>query len=218
MRAHPGQFPIPLLAALAMVAVAMALPLLTAPASAAGSQPPAKKRHWAYEPPVKAMIPPGQNGVDVLVRRRLEGLGLKPAPEADRRILIRRLNFDLLGLPPTPAEVTAFERDPAPEAVERLVDRLLGNPHYGERMAIGWLDVVRYADTIGYHSDNPRHVWPYRDWVIQSFNGNKRFDRFTLEQIAGDLMPDASRETRVGSAFNRLLLTTARPAAGAALP
>ena len=85
---------------------------------------------------------------------------------------------------------------------------MLENPHYGERMAIGWLDVVRYADTIGYHSDNPRNVWPYRDWVIQSFNDNKPFDRFTLEQIAGDLLPDASRETRIGSAFNRLLLST----------
>ena len=96
----------------------------------------------------------------------------------------------------------------SPDAYERLVDRLLASPHYGERMAIGWLDVVRFADTIGYHSDNPRNVWPYRDWVIKSFNDNKPFDRFTLEQLAGDLLPDASTETRVGSAFNRLLLTT----------
>lgn len=166
------------------------------------------QRHWAYEPPVKAAVPAGANGVDVLVSRRLEQLGLKASPEADRRTLIRRLHVDLTGLPPAPAEVAAFERDPSPDAYARLVERILQSPHHGERMAIGWLDVVRYADTIGYHSDNPRNVWPYRDWVIRSFNANKRFDRFTLEQIAGDLLPDANRETRVGSAFNRLLLST----------
>src|SRR5438128_487213 len=110
--------------------------------------------------------------------------------------------------PPTPEEVKAFVEDTSPDAYERRVDRLLASPHYGERMAIGWLDVVRFADTIGYHSDNPRNVWPYRDWVIKSFNDNKPFDRFTLEQVAGDLLPDASQETRVGSAFNRLLLST----------
>ncbi|MHB8973645.1 MAG: PSD1 and planctomycete cytochrome C domain-containing protein [Pirellulaceae bacterium] len=166
------------------------------------------QRHWAYEPPVKADIAAGQNGIDVLVRRRLDELGLKPSPEANRRTLIRRLYWDLIGLPPTPAEVAAFEVDASPTAYENLVDRLLQNPHYGERLAIAWLDVVRFADTIGYHSDNPRNIWPYRDWVIQSFNENKPFDRFTIEQIAGDLLPDASQQTRVGSAFNRLLLTT----------
>jgi len=168
----------------------------------------AYQQHWAYEPPVKATVPYGEHAVDFLVRRRLADLGLRPSPEADRRTLVRRLYSDLLGLPPTPAEVAAFEKDPSPDAYERLVDRILRNPHYGERMALGWLDVVRYADTIGYHSDNPRNVWPYRDWVIRSFNQNKPFDRFTLEQIAGDLLPDASQETRVGSAFNRLLLST----------
>jgi len=166
------------------------------------------QRHWAYEKPVKAAIPAGENGVDVLVRKRLAEIGLKPSAEADRRTLIRRLYSDLLGLPPKPEEVAAFEGDKSPGAWERLVERVLGNPHYGERMAMGWLDVVRFADTIGYHSDNPRNVWPYRDWVIKSFNDNKRFDRFTLEQVAGDLLPDASRESRVGSAFNRLLLST----------
>ncbi len=166
------------------------------------------QRHWSYEKPVKAEIPAGQNAIDVLVGRRLDALGMKPAPEADRRTLIRRLSFDLIGLPPTPEEVSAFVADTAPGAYERLVDRLLANPHYGERMALGWLDVVRFADTIGYHSDNPRNIWPYRDWVIRSFNDNKPFDRFTVEQIAGDLMPGATTETRVGSAFNRLLLTT----------
>ena len=164
--------------------------------------------HWAYEKPVKATIPAGSNGVDVLVQKRLTELGLKPSPEADRRTLIRRLSWDLIGLPPTPAEVEAFQKDTSPQAYEKLVDRLLTNPHYGERMAIGWLDVVRFADTIGYHSDTARNVWPYRDWVIKSFNDNKRFDRFTLEQLAGDLLPDASTESRIGSAFNRLLLST----------
>jgi hypothetical protein len=166
------------------------------------------QKHWSYETPVKAQTPAGQNAVDVLVGRRLAELGLKPSPEADRRTLIRRLSFDLIGLPPTPEEVKAFIEDDASDAYERLVDRLLARPQYGERMAISWLDVVRFADTIGYHSDNPRNIWPYRDWVIQSFNDNKPFNRFTLEQIAGDLLPDASTETRVGSAFNRLLLST----------
>lgn len=166
------------------------------------------QRHWSYEPPVKPEIDGGQNAVDVLVRRRLAEIGLTPSPEADRRTLIRRLYWDLIGLPPTPEEVAAFEADQAPDAYENLVERLLQNPHFGERMAISWLDVVRFADTIGYHSDNPRNVWPYRDWVIRSFNTNKPFDRFTIEQVAGDLMPDANQETRVGSAFNRLLLTT----------
>ena len=166
------------------------------------------QRHWAYEPPVKAALPAGANGIDVLVGRRLDAVGLKPSPEADSRTLIRRLHSDLTGLPPAPEEVAAFERDAAPDAYARLVERILQSPHHGERMAIGWLDVARYADTIGYHSDNPRNVWPYRDWVIRSFNANKRFDRFTLEQIAGDLLPDADRESRTGSAFNRLLLST----------
>ncbi len=167
------------------------------------------QQHWSFEPPVKTEIAAGQNGIDVLVQARLAELGLKPSAEADRRTLIRRLYFDLVGLPPKPEEVAAFVNDTSPDAYEQLVDRLLQNPHYGERMAMEWLDVVRFADTIGYHSDEPQNVWPYRDWVILAFNENKRFDRFTLEQVAGDLLPDASQQTRVGSAFNRLLLTTA---------
>ncbi len=164
--------------------------------------------HWAYEKPRKAEIEAGRNGVDELVGRRLREVGLKASKEADRRTLIRRVYSDLLGLPPSPEEVAEFERDPSPGAYAKMVEKVLANPHYGERMALGWLDVVRYADTIGYHSDTYRNVWPYRDWVIRSFNANKRFDRFTLEQLAGDLLPDATQETRVGSAFNRLLLTT----------
>jgi hypothetical protein len=166
------------------------------------------QKHWAYEPPRKAEVPAGVNGVDHLVQQRLAAVGLRPSQEADRRTLVRRLSFDLLGLPPTSDEVDAFVGDTRPDAYVSLVDRLLASPHYGEKMAIGWLDVVRFADTIGYHSDTPRNVWPYRDWVIRSFNDNQPFDQFTIHQVAGDLVPDASQETRLGSAFNRLLLTT----------
>jgi hypothetical protein len=166
------------------------------------------QEHWAFVPPVKPSLPPGRDAIDFLVQQRLRTLGLKPSPEADRRTLARRLYFDLLGLPPGPRETAEFERDRSPDAYARLVERCLGSPHYGERMAMGWLDVVRFADTIGYHSDNPRNIWPYRDYVIQSFNGNKRFDEFTREQLAGDLLPGARLEQNVGSAFNRLLLST----------
>ncbi len=166
------------------------------------------QKHWAYEPPVKPPIPPGADAIDHLVEARLVQLGLQPAGEADRRTLIRRLSFDLTGLPAEPADVDGFVRDAAPDAYERLVDRLLASPHYGERMAIDWLDVVRFADTVGYHSDNPRPIWPYRDWVIRAFNDNMPFDRFTIELLAGDLLPEATQATRVASAFNRLLLTT----------
>jgi hypothetical protein len=166
------------------------------------------QKHWAYEVPKKASIPASEHPIDYFVGLRLKQLGWSPSPEADRRTLIRRLYSDLIGLPPSPEEVEAFLADDSPEAYTKLVDRLLENRHYGERMAMGWLDVVRYADTIGYHSDNPRNVWPYRDWVIRSFNSNKRFDRFTLEQIAGDLLPDSDQESQVGSAFNRLILST----------
>ena len=164
--------------------------------------------HWSFQPPVKPEIPAGQNGIDVLVQNRLAEIGLQPSPEADRRTLIRRLYFDLLGVPPTPQEVAAFASDSSPSAYESLIDRVIQNPHYGERMALTWLDVVRFADTNGYHSDREQNVWPFRDWVIQSFNDNKPFDRFTLEQLAGDLLPDASLQTRIGSAFNRLILST----------
>lgn len=166
------------------------------------------QQHWAYEKPVKAEVPAGSNGIDHLVRKRLAAIGLQFSPETDRRTLIRRLSFDLLGLPPTPDEVAAFVADTRPDAYVLLVDRLLASPHYGEKMAIGWLDVVRFADTCGYHSDKPRHVWPYRDWVIKSFNENRPFDQFTIHQVAGDLVPDANQDSRVGSAFNRLLLST----------
>ena len=166
------------------------------------------QNHWSYETPVKAPTSTPEKAIDELVDRRLASKHLQPAAEADRRTLARRLQADLLGLPPTPEEVDTFVKDTSPDAYAKLVDRLIDSPHYGERMAIGWLDVVRFADTIGYHSDTPRNVWPYRDYVIRSFNQNKPFDRFTLEQLAGDLLPDSDREAKVGSAFNRLLLTT----------
>ena len=166
------------------------------------------QKHWAYELPVKPAVPKGKHPIDFLVQRRLAEIGLKPSPQADRRTLIRRLSFDLTGLPPTYAEVQAFINDKSPNAYENLVDRLLASPHYGEKMAQHWLDVVRFADTIGYHSDTPRNIYPYRDYVIKAFNTNKPFDRFTREQLAGDLLPGANQETKVGSAFNRLLLTT----------
>ena len=118
--------------------------------------------------------------VDRFILAKLEEQKIAPNPMADRRVLILRAYLDLVGLPPTLEEVEAFANDPASDAYERLVDHAMQNPHYGERMAQGWLDVVRYADTIGYHSDTPRNVWPYRDWVIKSFNENKPFDRFTI--------------------------------------
>ena len=164
--------------------------------------------HWSYIPPVKPKTPSSANGIDHLVRERLKTLGLKPSPQADPRTLIRRLYFDLVGLPPTPEEVEAFEHDNSSETYARLVEKLLAMPEYGERMAIPWLDVVRFADTIGYHSDTPRNVWPYRDYVLRAFNENKPFDQFTIEQLAGDLLPNPSLEQKVASAFNRLLLTT----------
>ena len=166
------------------------------------------EKHWAYVSPVKPATAAGKNSIDVLVRERLRDLKLKPSLAADRRTLARRLYFDLIGLPPKPEEVEAFATDKSPDAVSRLIEKLMTSPQFGERMAIGWLDVVRYADTIGYHSDNPRNVWPYRDYVIESFNENKRFDVFTREQLAGDLLPGSTREQKVASAFNRLLLTT----------
>lgn len=173
------------------------------------------QEHWAYIRPARPPVPQGKesgqpmrNSVDAFVQARLADLGLKPSPEADPGTLLRRLSFDLTGLPPKPEEIDAFAKAEAAGAYEAAVDKLLASPHYGERMAIPWLDVVRFADTIGYHSDNPRNVWPYRDYVIRAFNENKRFDCFTIEQIAGDLLPDGGQEQKVASAFNRLLLST----------
>jgi hypothetical protein len=172
------------------------------------------KGHWAYLPPVRADLPSvaqGQrvnNSIDQFILSRLKEAKMQPSAEADRITLIRRLYFDLTGLPPAPRAVEAFLNDTQPDAYEKLVDRLLASPHYGERMAVFWLDLVRYADSIGYHSDNPLHASPFRDYVITAFNTNKPFDRFTIEQLAGDLLPQPTLEQKTASAYNRLLMTT----------
>jgi hypothetical protein len=147
--------------------------------------------------------------IDALVAQGLQSQKLSPAPEADRVTLLRRLHFDLTGLPPSEAEVEAFVNDTSPDAYASLVDRLLASPHYGERMAMWWLDLVRYADTVGYHGDQEMSVSPFRDYVIASFNANKPFDQFTIEQLAGDLLPDATREQRIASGYNRLGMMSA---------
>jgi hypothetical protein len=172
------------------------------------------KGHWSYLKPVRPELPAVaaagfvKNPIDRFVLAKLREANLPPSAEADRVTLIRRLSFDLTGLPPAPGEAAAFVHDSRAEAYEELVDRLLASPHYGERLAMYWLDLVRYADSIGYHSDNPMNVAPYRDYVIRSFNQNRPFDRFTVEQLAGDLLPHATREQKVASAYNRLLQTT----------
>src|SRR6202020_1385907 len=126
-----------------------------------------------------------------------------PSPAADRHTLVRRVYLDLIGLPPTPEEVDAFVRDDSPDAYERLVDRLLASPHYGERWARRWLDLARYADTNGYEKDRPRSIWLYRDWVIQALNSDLPFSEFTIDQLAGDLLPGATLEQRVATGFHR---------------
>src|SRR5204862_6352794 len=146
--------------------------------------------------------------IDAFVFARLVKEGLKPSAEADRRTLIRRLSFDLTGLPPTPEDVDAFLADKSGDAYEKLVDRLLASSPYGERMALYWLDLVRYADTGGYHSDNHRDVSLYRDYVIDAFNKNLPFDQFAKEQLAGDLLANSTASQRIASGYNRLLQTT----------
>ena len=158
------------------------------------------EKHWAFN----SLSPAAAPGLDELVAKGLAERGLQPQPEADRPTLIRRVSFDLIGLPPTPEEVEAFLKDPAPDAYERLVDRLLASPHYGERMAVDWLDISRYADSYGFQVDRPREVWPWRDWVIRAFNRNLAFDQFITWQIAGDLLPHATDEQILATAFNRL--------------
>jgi hypothetical protein len=167
------------------------------------------KPHWAFVPPKQSALPKVQNpawcrnAIDCFILARLEKQGLKPSPEADRITLVRRVTLDLVGLPPTPEEADAFLNDKAPNAYERLVDRLLASPHYGERWARRWLDLARYADTNGYEKDRFRSVWPYRDWVIDAFNRDMPFDQFTIKQIAGDLLPNAGVEERVATGFHR---------------
>ena len=165
--------------------------------------------HWAFEPPAEKARPKVQNkewpinDIDYFVLARLESEGLEPSPPADKATLLRRLTLDLTGLPPTLTEIDAFLADDSPQAYEHAVDRILSSAHYGERMAIQWLDLARYADSNGYHIDNLRDMWPWRDWVINAFNRNMPFDQFTVEQLAGDLLPDASVAQKVATGFSR---------------
>jgi mono/diheme cytochrome c family protein len=167
------------------------------------------EKHWSFVPPAEETLPvvkhkdwPRQP-LDHFVLAKLETKKLKPAPEAEKEILIRRVTLDLTGLPPTIAEVDAFLADAAPDAYEKAVDRLLASPHYGERMAVDWLDAARYADTNGFQVDRDREIWAWRDWVIGAFNRNLSFDQFTIEQLAGDLLPNPTLEQRIATGFNR---------------
>ncbi len=165
--------------------------------------------HWALIPPRSQPAPEVKeaswvrNPIDRFVLSRLEREGMRPSAEASRETLLRRVSFDLTGLPPTPAEREAFLNDRSPQAYEKVVDRLLASPRYGERMAIRWLDAARYADTNGYQYDGERVMWRWRDWVIDAFNDNKRYDQFVLEQIAGDMLPNATLSQKIATGFNR---------------
>jgi mono/diheme cytochrome c family protein len=165
--------------------------------------------HWAFDPPKRPAIPEvkdktwPKNPIDNFTRARLEAEGLKPSPEADKATLLRRVFFDLTGLPPTPAEVDSFIADHSPDAYEKRVAQLLKSPHYGERMTMQWLDLARYSDTHGYHIDSLREMWPWRDWVINAFNRNMPYNEFTIEQLAGDLLPNATVDQKIASGFNR---------------
>jgi len=170
--------------------------------------------HWAFTAPKRPSLPQVKNSswvrnpIDAFILARLERAGLQPSPEADKTTLLRRVTLDLTGLPPTLEEVDAFLADTSPDAYEKVVDRLLKSPRYGEQMGRFWLDAARYGDTHGLHLDNYREMWPYRDWVLGAFNRNLPFDRFITEQIAGDLLPNATTEQMVASGFNRCHVTT----------
>lgn len=165
-------------------------------------------RHWSFKPVVRPAVPQHdsawpKNPIDAFVLARLQKEQLSPSPGADRRTLARRLSFDLTGLPPTGEDLKAFLNDESQQAVEKYVDRLLASPHYGERMAMMWLDAARYADSDGYQADSTRQNWPWRDWVIDAFNSNMPFDQFTIQQFAGDLLPDATPEQILATCFHR---------------
>jgi cytochrome c553 len=177
------------------------------------------RKHWAFQPLVRPAVPKVRtvgrvrNPIDAFVLKRLEAKGLRPAPTASRRELIRRLTYDLIGLPPTPEEVRAFETDRSPDAYTKLVDRLLDNPQYGEKWGRHWLDLVRYAETNSYERDNPKpNVYRYRDYVIRAFNSNKPYDRFVREQLAGDELPDGGSEGLVATGYYRLGIWDDEPA------
>jgi hypothetical protein len=174
----------------------------------------AYQAHWSFIPPKRPPVPDvtnktwPRNEIDRFILARLEQEGISPSPAADAVTLVRRVSFDLGGLPPSAAEVDAFVNNDSVESYNRLVERLLESPHYGERMAMYWLDLVRYADTVGYHGDQEHYISPYRDYVINAFNDNMRFDQFTVEQLAGDLLPDATVDQQIASGYNRLLQTS----------
>ncbi len=167
------------------------------------------EEHWAFTPPKRPAMPVvndknwPSNPIDYFVLTKLEREGLTPAPAADKYALVRRVYFDLIGLPPTPAEADSFVKDPDPQAYEKLVEHLLASQHYGERWARQWLDLARYSDTNGYEKDRNRSIWPYRDWVIASLNADMPFDQFTIEQLAGDMLPDATPQQRIATGFHR---------------
>ena len=167
------------------------------------------QRHWSFIPPKRPPLPEvpnedwARNEIDFFVLDRLQRNQLKPAPPAEKTVLIRRVSLDLTGLPPTPEEVDAFLADDSPDAYEKVVDRLLRSPRYGEHMALSWLDAARYADSNGYQTDGERTMWRWRDWVIDAFNANMPFDRFTVEQLAGDMLPQPTLEQRIATGFNR---------------
>lgn len=172
------------------------------------------QQHWSFIPPERPDVPPVsrsgwvRNPVDAFVLARLEREGLAPSPPADPEVLLRRVHFDLTGLPPSIEEMDAFLADPSDAAFEAVVDRLLASDHYGERMALRWMDAARYGDTSVFHADGPRDMWPWRDWVISAYNANKPFDQFTVEQLAGDLLPDATTSQQVATGFLRNNATT----------
>ncbi|NDB77552.1 MAG: DUF1549 domain-containing protein, partial [Verrucomicrobia bacterium] len=179
-------------------------------ARAPANEVPGSKVHWAFVAPKRPEVPEIRNSqftirnsIDAFILARLAKEKLTPSPEADRPTLIRRLSLDLLGLPPKPAEVDAFVNDTSPDAYEKLVERLLASPHYGERWGRWWLDVARYSDSNGYSIDAPRSIWRYRDWVIAALNRDLPFDQFTIEQLAGDLLPNATLEQKVATGFHR---------------
>ncbi len=167
------------------------------------------KDHWAFVPPNRPALPaagghpPSAHPIDRFIDARLASAGIDPSPEADRRTLLRRVTLDLTGLPPTPEALATFLADPRPDAYERVVDTLLASPHHGERWARPWLDVARYADSNGYSVDAPRQIWKYRDWVVSALNRDLPYDQFVIEQLAGDLLPNATRDQRVATGFNR---------------
>ena len=174
----------------------------------------AYETHWAYAAIKRPELPAVANekwsasAIDRFILARLEARGVQPSPRADKRDLLRRVTFDLTGLPPTPEQAAAFMNDSSPNAYEKYVDSLLADPKFGEHLAVWWLDLVRYGDTKGYHGDQARSAWAYRDWVVKALNDDMPFDRFTILQLGGDLMPQPTQEMRIASAYNRLALQT----------